>query len=450
MRRGGKLVRAFQIVQTLKSRLQADGAISVPGYTQGAFLYQTPGGQIALTRQSDMDRSLINIAPGWLTPYVQEDLAAYDDAAATLDHMISWFTEDAQHRRKIMQALAFKVQNPLTKAQFALAVVGGQGIGKSTFFYEVLRALLGHSVKVTSISQLYDGDYALSPAVGASLLIIEEADAIPDFTLSKQLHRAEQLDVNMKYAAKGPQWCFGIPIYLSNQANPKLQEEGAPDRTLYVIEAPTQESMRMTAEEWLAFRDRRAEETQVVRAKLKNPEFLLALRQIFEEYEVTQTALQDTSRSDSLKEEYRAQELSTDQLVLQAMLARGYVHDKHPDWAFDAPITKEIFNDGYNQLYRYFAGRNASTKSNQYISKQLVKMLGDMGVTETYQKHKEGRVYWFPAKLGTLRKRFAANAGTPVPDEAPAEEGENKPDIDACSRAWQFWKKAGLTSSANF
>ena len=55
-----------------------------------------------------------------------------------------------------------------------------------------------------------------------------------------------------------------------------------------------------------------------------------------------------------------AHELSPDQLVLQAMLARGYVHPAHPDWAFDAPITKEIFNDGYNQLYRYFAGRQCS------------------------------------------------------------------------------------------
>ena len=84
-----------------------------------------------------------------------------------------------------------------------------------------------------------------------------------------------------------------------------MQEEGAPDRTLYVIEAPTQESLRLTAEEWVAFQRQRTAETDVVRAKLKNPEFLLALRQIFEEYEVTQTELQDTSKSDSLKEEYR-------------------------------------------------------------------------------------------------------------------------------------------------
>jgi hypothetical protein len=259
-----------------------------------------------------------------------------------------------------------------------------------------------------------------------------------------------ELEVNLKYAAKGPQHCFGIPIYLSNQANPRLQEEGSPDRTLYVIEAPTQESMRLTAGEWMAFKDKRAAETEVVRAKLRNPQFLLALRQIFQEYEVNQITLQDTSRSDSLKEEYRAQELATDQLVLQAMLARGYVHSAHATWAFDAPITKEIFNDGYNQLYRYFAGHNERPKSNQYISKQLVKMLGDAGVTESYQKYKEGRVYWFPVKLGTLRQRFAANAGTPVPDETPAEEGENKPDTDACSRAWAYWKKAGLTDRSDY
>ena len=64
--------------------------------------------------------------------------------------------------------------------------------------------------------------------------------------------------------------------------------------------------------------------------------------------------------------------------------------------------------------------------------------------------HQEGRVYWFPVKLGTLRQRFAANAGVPVPDETPAEEGLNEHDIDACSRAWGYWKKAGLTDRSDY
>ena len=162
-----------------------------------------------------------------------------------------------------MQMIAFKVQNPLTKPQFALAVSGGQGIGKSTFFSEVLRAVLGASVKTTSMEAVFDERYTFSSIMGASLLIVEEADEITNFTLSKQLHREKQLDVNVKYGGKGLQWSFGIPIYLTNKAEPKLNEPGAIDRTLYIIRAPTQYSLNLSSEEWLAFqkaahgRDRR-------------------------------------------------------------------------------------------------------------------------------------------------------------------------------------------------
>ena len=132
--------RAFVKLQELPSRRQVDGWIMAPGYDQGALLYQVGGGRLSPIRLAETNRSLINRAPGWETPYVEEDLACYDDAKATLDHMISWFTDNPHHHHKIMQTIAFKVQNPLVKPQFALAVVGGQGIGKSTFFYEVMRA----------------------------------------------------------------------------------------------------------------------------------------------------------------------------------------------------------------------------------------------------------------------------------------------------------------------
>jgi len=445
---GAKRKLAFRILEMMPSRRQVRGWIAAPGWAQGDYLYKQGQGQLIPMRQLEVDKAMINIAPGWLTDYDEE--APDAEARAVLDEMLGWFTANPHHRAKIMQMISFKVQNPLVKPQFALAIVGGQGIGKSFFFYDVMQAVLGSSVTMTNVEAVYRGQYVFSPAVGASLLIIEEADEIPDFSLAKQLHRAAQLDVNLKYASKGPQWCLGIPIYLTNKSNPRLQEEGVPDRTLYVIEAPTQESMRLTAEEWLAFRERRAQEVMAIAKRLKDRSFLSGLRKILQEYPVTYEELHDNAKSDSLTEEYLRHDMSPDQLVLQAMLARGYAHSAHSDWAFDAPITKEMFNEGYNMLYRYFVGRGDKMKSNQYISKQITKMLGELGIMESFTKFKEGRVYWFPAKLGTLRQRFAAIAGAPVPDEAPAEEGPNKHSPEDCSRAWAYWKKAGLTDRTDY
>jgi hypothetical protein len=450
--RGRKLIKVFKILENLKSRKQVDGWLIAPGFPQGGFLYLTPEGQLAESRQSPEDRSLINRGPSWATPYVADELPARADALATLEHMLSWFTSNQAHQRKIMEMIAFKVQHPLTKPQFALAVSGGQGIGKSTFFSEVLRSVLGASIKTTFMEAVFDERYTFSSIMGASFLIIEEADEIINFTLSKQLHRETQLDVNMKYGGKGLQWSFGIPVYLTNKAEPKLNEPGAIDRTLYVIRAPTQYSLNLSAEAWLAFQKQRTIETDVIRAKLKDdPEFRLALRQIFEEYPVTQTQLQDTTTSDSRQEDYRVHDLSPEQQTLEAMLSRGYIHHERPTWAFDAPFTKEAFNEAFNELYSKFIGKKVLL-TNEHISKRLREMLGDFQGTLNARLIKDkGRVYWFPAKLGTLRQQFAKVQGTALPSETEAAAGPNENDVEACKRAWAEWAPKGrLTDTSNF
>ena len=351
----GKPITAVSMLSLMASRKQVDDWIAVPGHPQGAYLYASPSGQLTAQRQSNEDRCLVNLAPGWVTPYVEEEIDQ-SVAQAALNHMLGWLTDNPRHRDKILQTLAFKMQNPMIKAQFALAVVGGQGIGKSTFFYEVMRALFGASVKATSMNELYGGNYTLSPLLGASLLIVEEADAIPDFSLAKQVHRNARLEVNLKFGGKGQQWCFGIPIYLSNEPSPKLNAPGEIDRTLYIIQAPTQHSLNLSAEEWLAFQAKRTVETDAIRAKLRpGSNLLLGMRQILQEYLVSIQELQDTTHSDSRTEEYRQHDLSPDQMVIQAMLARGYVHPEHPGWAFDAPITKTMFDEGFNEFYLKYA-----------------------------------------------------------------------------------------------
>jgi len=448
---GRKRIKVFKLLENLKSRVQVDGWLEAPGFPQGGFLYLTPDGQLLDQRRSPADRSLINRGPSWATPYVEDELPLRAEAQAALDHMLSWFTTNEAHRRKIMELISFKTQFPLTKPQFALAVSGGQGIGKSTFFSEVLRAVLGASVKTTSMGALFDERYTFSAIMGASFLIIEEADEITNFTLSKQLHRERQLDVNTKYGSKGLQWSFCVPIYLTNKAEPKLNEPGAIDRTLYIIAAPTQYSLNLSSEEWLAFQKARTAETDAVRAKLKDPDFLLALRQIFQTFPVTQTELQDTSTSDSRREDYRMHDLSPEQQALEAMLSRGYIHHERPTWAFDAPFTKEAFNEAFNELYSKFVGKKMLL-TNEHISKRLREMLGDdLGTLAARLIKDKGRVYWFPVKLGTLRQRFATIQGTPPPSETEAASGPNENDVEACKRAWQEWAPRGrLTDRTDY
>ena len=208
----------------------------------------------------------------------------------------------------------------------------------------------------------------------------------------------------------------------------------------------------VSAEAWLTFQKARTVETDAVRAKLKDPDFRLGLRQIFQEYSVTQVELQDTATSDSRREDYRTHDLSPEQQALEAMLARGYIHHERPHWAFDAPITKDAFNEAFNELYLKFAEKNARPLPNELIAKRLREMFGDeVGTLSVRQIKDKGRVYWFPYKLGTLRQKFAAVHGVALPDETEATAGKNENDIEACKRAWAEWAPKGrLTDTSNF
>jgi hypothetical protein len=189
-----------------------------------------------------------------------------------------------------------------------------------------------------------------------------------------------------------------------------------------------------------------------VRAKLQNPEFLLALRQVFHDYEVTQPQLQDTTHSDSHVKDYRDQDLDPIQQAMQIMLSRGYIHHDHPTWSFDAPFIRASFNDGFNEVYLKFVGdRYAKPLAGETITKRLREMLGDYGELESRKIKGSGRVYYFSVKLGDLCKRFADIHGVSIPAETEAETGPNEHAVEACKRAWAEWAPKGrLTDRADY
>jgi len=444
---GKKRLPVFTILQNRMTRRQADDAVSIPGYTQGGFLYQRPNGTLATEPvPGETNHVLVNTAPGWATPLVNDRVEGYESYVAYLDWMLSWFTNNPFHIAKIKQLIAYRIQNPLKKPQFALALAGGQGIGKSTFFVEFLRALLGPGVRTDNIKDVFEGNHALSSLIGAALLVIEEADAIPDFMLAKKLHREGYMHLNPKYGTKGMYWVLGTPIYLTNKPEPKLNEPGEIDRTLYIIRTPTQYSLGLTSEEWLAYQRQRTAETDMVRAQLwAGSPFLLAMRQYFEDYPVTYQELTNTSESDGRKEDYRTGDLSAEQRVMQIMLSRGYIHSEHPSWTFDSPFPKEgerSFNAGFNELYQKIRPRTPELP-NELIAKRLKEMFGsEMGTLQSRPLRDAGgrRVYWFPQKLGTLRERFASIQGVPIPGDTEAETGPNEPSIELCKTAWIEWR----------
>jgi hypothetical protein len=450
---GRKQVPVFDILRNSKGRRQVDDVIAIPGFERGAELWHARSGELLFDRQDDTDQHLINISSGWATPYEPVTSTQKIEALRHLEEMCSWLSPRPEDTQKLFQMWAFKVQNPLTKPQFALGVYGGQGIGKNFVLGHMMRRILGLSVKETSAEDMFGKDFALNAAIGASFLIIDEVKDLVNFGLAKGLARSEWHEINVKFQGKDQHRIFAIPIYLTNAPHPQFNEVGAIDRTLYVIKAPNQTSLGLTKADWQTFVMQRKQEVIDKIVWLDEPQNRAAIMAVLMEYEVTQVELENINHSNSLTGEYLADDLSPEQLALRAMLEQNVANPqaKQPAdrRALSAPFDKTAFDSGFNYFYMQYAGRSAKPLSNVRISRILSECLGEIGKLQAGRTHEGKRVYWFPWRLGTLCNAFDTMVGGAIPRETTEhqEQGAYEPDAAAIRNAVASWSRVDTASN---
>jgi len=446
---GKKAVPAFELLKTSRGRRLVDDVVRIPGCARGELLYQTLGGPLSYDREYDEEPLLINIAAGWATPYEPEAKLPREEAKAALEEMCTWLSPREADRRKLMQMWAFKVQHPFTKAQFALGVYGGQGIGKNFVLGTLMQRILGMSVRETTPDLLFNDNFALNSAPGASFLIVNEVKDLVNFSMAKGLARSEWHEVNLKSQTKGLQRILAVPIYLTNETHPQFNIAGETDRTLYIIKAPTQDSMGLSHSDWEAFKLRRKQEVIDKIAWLDDPEHRMAVMAVLMEYPVMQAELENISTSDSLTPEFVGEDLAPEQLALKVMLEGNIVHPKADGRPLSLPFDKAAFDNGFNHFYLQYAGRKATPLSGVRISKLLKQYLGAHGKLESHRPNEGRRVYWFPAKLGSLCDAFNHIFGVPIArdTEAHQEIGPYEPDATTLRNAVASWSRVDTSSS---
>ena len=424
---GRKRIYLFDRLRNSPSRRQTDGVIDIPGVARGQELWLI-GGKVGAEPPG---KHLINIGAGWRTPHDAIPHPRRAEAARDLKTMLAWLSSKERDHEKIMQMWAFKIQNPMVKPQFAMGVYGGQGIGKNVVLEEFPFRVMGASVKNTSAKTLFGDRFQLQSAIGASFLVVNEANNLTDFQLAKDLHRNERHDIDVKFGEKGAHRLFCIPIYITNESHPEFQVAGEIDRTLYVVKAHTMQSLGCASlQEYEAFKMRRKAECGAMLAKF-DPDYCRAFMQILMEYKVTQEELENIEESDSLSDDYRDRGLSPEQLALQKMLMNNCINsqiDARPP--LHLPFAKPIFDDGFNYEYLQYAPRGTRPLAPRKINGVLRECLGPEGELGTGRANDTIRVYWFPVKLGTLCDTFTRLTGGDIPRDTKEhmETGSYKPD----------------------
>jgi len=404
-----------------------------------------------LERNSETDQHLINIASGWATPYEEDETLPRAEARKALETMCSWLSPRPEDWKKLLQMWAFKVQNPLIKPQFAMGVYGGQGIGKSFVLGEMMRRVLGLSVKEAAAEDVFGKDFSLNAAIGASFLIVNEVKDLVNFELAKGLARSEWHEINVKFDRKNQHRIFAIPVYLTNEAHPQFNAAGNIDRTLYIIRAPNQTSMGLTKAGWMEFMQQRKQEVIAKIEWLDDIRNRMAIMAILMEYPVTQDELEDIGTSDSLTGDFLADDLSPEQLALRVMLEQNIVYPSRDGQApsLSGPFYKDGFDSGFNYFYKQYAGRNAKTVTGNRVSSVLKECLGEEhGKLASSKPHGAKRVYWFPVKLGTLCDTFDVTVGGLIARDSPQhlEQGPYEPDANEIRNAISVWSRVDTAS----
>jgi len=379
----------------------------------------------------ERSRHLVNLGAGWAWPYREEPLARRAEAEQDLRTMTGWLSPSAADHAKLMQMWSFKAQNPMTKPQFALGIYGGQGIGKNVVLEQMPQKIFGMSVKHTTAEMLFGTNYSLQSALGSSFLVVDEVTDLQSQQLAKDLARNERHEINVKYGAKGYHRLFTIPIYISNESHPEFSKAGEIERTLYVIKGYTPKSLGcQSLVDYEAFKTRRKTECADMLAKFEDDNYCLAIMQIFMEYPVTQADLEDIWASDSFSEDYIGQGMSAERLALAKLLETNCIHprlDGPPPLSL--PFDRGLFDEGFNYYYQQYAPREKPL-SGRRINQVLQECLRKSGELQSGRAHEAKRMYWFPAKLGTLCDVFKEMTGADIPRDTQEHEqrGAYEPD----------------------
>jgi hypothetical protein len=297
-----KPLNPFKLYSASQLRTDVSRQDFFPGAEPGAIVRVSPvyGLLKGEERQPD-DYRVLNIFSGFkIKPIGTPDPTIMRKAVGMLDRMLGLLTRNNNEQMLwLKKFVAWIVQHPEIKPQVCPIIVGGQGIGKSAFGDNLMRAMFGVMAGSADASALTENKFLITPFVGKLITFIDEVklESRGSINSIKKLVRSEHVSGQVKF---GHQKDYYIPSRLliaSNQPDIGLTPDDAADRCFFFIMSSTAENKRMTEREF---------QTWALSLKPFYAEFIIALESVsvrqhlmrhFFDTEVVRTELEDLKYS---------------------------------------------------------------------------------------------------------------------------------------------------------
>jgi hypothetical protein len=431
---GGKPQNPFRLYARSSLRTDVLRQEFLPGSEPGAILRFSPVYGLVSDDERRADEYVVlnNFGGFHIKPVSTIDQAVMREVGTMLDRMLALLTQDnAAQMKWLKQFIAWIRQHPEVKAQVCPIIVGGQGIGKSMFGNELMKALFGNMAGGADAGSLSDNKFMITPFVRKLITFIDEVHLENAAAINqiKKIVRADYVSGQNKFENQKDHYIPSRLLIASNDVKIGLRSEDAADRCFFFIIAYTYKNKKMTVPAFQAWAQTLKPFFDIVDANLKNVVFRQHLARYFMDIEVTRAELEDLTCSSHDDEDVVLATMSKEREIARAIVGDARVQQGLDITAwFNTQQLREA-------IKRIYDGRNRVEAS------LVLAEYEQAGVLE-----KEfGDNYKFKYKYGTLLEKLGEAHGLAVPPNwrlEPDDFGANDVLSMQGGREWRGYRQS--------
>jgi hypothetical protein len=427
-------INPFKVYMTSKLRSEVSRQDFFPNEEPGGILrFSSTQGLLKNESHSSDEHLVFNIFRGFtIKPIATINPTIMQSAITMLDRTLGLLTKDHDERMVwLKKFIAHIAQFPAEKPQVCPILVGGQGIGKSLFGMDVMRAIFDDMVGNANGSDFTDNKFVITPFVGKLITFIDEIrlESVQAVNTIKKLIRSNWLSGQEKYEGQRNYYIPSRLMIATNSPNIGLTSDDAVDRAFYFILSSTPENMKMSEREFADWAVGLKPFYNSFIEALKSYEVRQHLMRYFMEIEVERAELEDLTHSSSQEENIILSTMSRTRMVARQMVAEGHII-----WALD--ITAWFNEVNIREAIKRIDGPRSRVEAYQVMLE-----FERAGVTEIARGG--GGYHKFKWGYGKLLTEFGRAHGLPIQqiwDFQPGDFDDNDVRSAIGARPWRGLK----------
>lgn len=414
---GGKPREAFKVYESSDMRKRVDRRDLYPDLAAGGIFRISVADELLNEEVETDDSTLIfNTWRGWpIKPTEIIDEALMTECVTKLDRLLGYLTQDREQQIEWFKDwVAWTFQNPGKKQQIAPVVVGGQGVGKSFFGNNFMKAMMGRLWGSAS-PKVMDTGFSVEPFVDKMFVFIDEAKFHGEASTDEIKKLIRNIDVGgaEKFEKARNFRIFSRLMFASNRFDVGVGQSGTVDRALFYAKAYDHEFKGMTELQFRAW-------TETLKPWFAEYAAFLERRDVREHYvryfmgrPVNQQTVESIKHSSVNDPTILTANMSWPRQIAKRIIEEGWIIEST---ALEVPFLDADLNNRVNELVKQMGFRTiqGSRVMAEFEGAGLIET-----VTAGFKRYKR-----FTQNIGSVTQIFGEAIGLELNSQFDFEEAD--------------------------